>query len=54
MHIPVLGSDAITERKPDVLIILAWNFAKPIMAKHEAFHQSGGKFIVPLPKVEII
>jgi SAM-dependent methyltransferase len=54
MHIPVLGSDAIADRKPDALVILAWNFAKPIIAKHEAFRAAGGKFIVPLPKVEII
>ena len=53
MHIPVVGSEAIADKKPDVLVILAWNFANPIMEKHEAFRRSGGQFIVPLPKVEI-
>jgi SAM-dependent methyltransferase len=54
MHIPVLGSDAIAARKPDALVILAWNFARPIITKHESFRAAGGQFIVPLPKVEII
>jgi len=53
MHIPVLPSQAIYERRPDYVVILAWNFAKPIMEKHVVFHQAGGRFIVPLPKVEV-
>jgi SAM-dependent methyltransferase len=53
MHIPVVSSEAIYDKEPDDIIILAWNFAVPIMEKHKAFHESGGKFIVPLPNVEI-
>ncbi|MGE5505868.1 MAG: methyltransferase domain-containing protein [Actinomycetota bacterium] len=54
MHIPVLPSSAIAERKPDHLVILAWNFAPSIIAKNAAFHQAGGRFIVPLPRVEVV
>jgi SAM-dependent methyltransferase len=54
LHIPVVPSDAIYERAPDYLLILAWNFADPIMAKHRAFADAGGCFIVPLPKIEVI
>lgn len=54
LHVPVLPSSAIAERKPDYLVILAWNFAAPIIAKNQAFRDAGGKFIVPLPKVEIL
>lgn len=53
-HIPVLPSSAIYEHKPDYLLILAWNFAGPIMAKHTAFTDAGGHFIVPLPQIEMI
>ena len=53
MHIPVVPSDAIYKDKPDLLLILAWNFAEPIMAKHQAFRDSGGRFIVPLPEVRV-
>jgi SAM-dependent methyltransferase len=54
MHIPVLSPRAIEEHRPDYLLILAWNFAAPIIAKNDAFRQRGGKFIVPVPKVEVI
>ncbi len=54
MHIPVLSARAISERKPDYLVILAWNFAKPIIEKNTAFRERGGRFIVPVPKVEVV
>jgi SAM-dependent methyltransferase len=53
MHIPVLPSEAIYSKKPDAVVILAWNFAKPIMHNHARYREQGGKFIVPLPSVEV-
>ncbi|MEQ8194580.1 MAG: class I SAM-dependent methyltransferase [Rhodospirillales bacterium] len=52
-HIPVLPSAALYERKPDYALILAWNFAEPIMNNHRKFLQGGGHFIVPLPRARI-
>jgi SAM-dependent methyltransferase len=54
MHIQVLSARAIQNLKPDYLLILAWNFAAEIIAKHQAFRAKGGRFIVPLPSVEVI
>ncbi|MGB0681391.1 MAG: methyltransferase domain-containing protein [Magnetovibrionaceae bacterium] len=54
MHIPVLPSSALYDRKPDDVVILAWNFAEAIAAKHTAFTADGGRFIVPLPTVEVL
>ncbi len=54
LHVPVLPSEAITERGPDYLLILAWNFAQPIMANNSAFHEAGGRFIIPVPELEVI
>jgi C-methyltransferase C-terminal domain len=54
MHIPVLSAQAIEERRPDYLVILAWNFAAPIIAKNATFQSKGGRFIVPVPKVEVV
>lgn len=53
-HIPVVPSSAILEQRPDYLLILAWNFAEPIMAKCRAYRDGGGRFIVPLPRCEVI
>jgi SAM-dependent methyltransferase len=49
-HIPILPSSAIKEKKPGYLLILAWNFADPIMNKCKAFKEAGGKFIIPMPQ----
>jgi SAM-dependent methyltransferase len=53
-HIPVLASDALYERKPDDVLLLAWRYAEPIMSRHEAFRRAGGRFIVPLPDITVL
>ena len=54
MHIPVLPARAIEERQPDYLVILAWNFARPIIEANAKFREAGGQFIIPLPKIEVV
>jgi SAM-dependent methyltransferase len=54
MHIPVLPASALYERRPDYVLVLAWNFARSIIDKHRAFRDTGGRFIIPLPKLEIV
>ncbi len=53
-HIPVLSSEYIYKKKPDYLLILAWNFAEPIMKTHKKYLEEIGQFILPMPKPEII
>lgn len=52
-HIPILPTDAIYEKKPNYLIILAWNFSDSIMKKHSRYRDIG-RFIVPLPRLQVI
>ncbi len=52
-YIPVLPSSALYERRPDYVIVLAWNFAEPIMRSHKRFSDEGGKFIVPIPQLKV-
>ena len=54
LKIPVLPSTSIKEKKPDYLLILAWNFAEPIIKNHSYFFNQNGRFIVPLPEVKVI
>ncbi len=54
LHIPIYSSSYIKTFKPDYLLILAWNFAESIIKKNKKFHESGGKFIIPLPNLEVI
>lgn len=52
-HIPVVPPKEIYARKPDYLLILAWNFADSIMKMHKKYYDNGGKFIVPVPGPQI-
>lgn len=52
-HIPVYSAQALYRRKPDYLLILAWNFADNIMERHRAFRDGGGRFILPMPEPKI-
>ncbi|MDA0241506.1 MAG: class I SAM-dependent methyltransferase [Proteobacteria bacterium] len=54
LHLPVVSSDRLYAEKPDYVVILAWNFAEPIIKNHTKFSDGGGKFIVPLPEVRVI
>ncbi len=53
LHVPVVPATAIAERRPDVLLVLAWNFAESIIAKNAAFTATGGRFVVPVPEVTV-
>jgi SAM-dependent methyltransferase len=48
-HIPVLPSAELRARKPEVVVILAWIYAEPIVRRNAAFIEAGGAFLVPLP-----
>ena len=54
-HIPIVPSSYLYDdsHKPDYVLILAWNFANPIISKHKDFLDLGGHFIIPLPMIEI-
>jgi hypothetical protein len=54
MHIPVFGLDKLRIDRPDYLLILAWNFKDEIIAQQEEFAKAGGRFIIPVPKPQII
>lgn len=53
-HIPVVSADEIYSRRPDYLLITAWNFAEPIMAAHQRYVDEGGRFILPMPEARVV
>jgi len=53
-HIPVLSSADLYARRPDYVIILAWNYAEQIIKRHQRFIEEGGKFIIPLPQLRVV
>ena len=54
MRIPVVAPEEVDRQKPDYLLMLAWNFRDEILAQHADYLAAGGKFIIPIPEVEIV
>jgi hypothetical protein len=53
-HLPVLPPSALLERAPAAVVVLAWNYADPILKKNQAYRDAGGRFIVPLPSLRVV
>jgi hypothetical protein len=53
LHVPIVAVSTLYEKRPDYVVVLAWNFADAIIRKHAAFMEGGGRFIVPLPNLAI-
>ena len=54
-HIPIISREILnTPESPDYLLLFAWSFADEIIYKNPKFLEAGGKFIVPLPKINIV
>jgi hypothetical protein len=52
-HIPIYPPERIAEARPDYVLILPWNVKDEIMAQMAHIRSWGGKFVVPIPDVEI-
>jgi hypothetical protein len=54
-HIPVVNEeDGIINMKPDYVLITAWNLRDEIMEQLKYIREWNGKFIIALPKLEVI
>jgi len=53
-HIPVFAPEKIDELKPDYVLILPWNIKDEIVSKMNHIRDWGGKFVVPIPTVEVL
>ncbi len=53
-HIPIMQPDEIIKDKPDYILILPWNIKGEIIEQLEYIKMWGGKFVVPIPKLEVI
>lgn len=53
-NIPIVSEEEMRTNRPDYLLVLPWHFISEFIERERDFLESGGKFIVPCPKFEII
>ena len=53
-HIPIHEPDHIRSTKPDYVLILPWNLKDEVMRDMSYIREWGGRFVVPIPDVEIL
>jgi len=52
-HIPVYQPHHIFEARPDYVLILPWNLRNEISAQMAGIRDWGGRFVVPIPNLEV-
>ncbi|HTL46594.1 MAG TPA: class I SAM-dependent methyltransferase [Verrucomicrobiae bacterium] len=52
-RIPICAPDKIYESRPDYVLIFPWNLRDEIEKQMQDIRQWGGRFVVPIPEVEV-
>ena len=53
-HIPIISEKEAKDMKPDYFLVLPWHFKHSILERESSYIEQGGKFIFPLPEIEIV
>ena len=53
-RIPVYAPEKVRETKPDYVLILPWNLKGEITDQMAYIRDWGGKFVIPIPRVEVL
>ncbi len=53
-HLEIRAPEALFAAKPDYVLILPWNLRDEIMDKLAAIRDWGGRFVVPIPRLQVL
>ena len=53
-HIPIRAPEAITEIKPNYVLILPWNIKAEVMEQMAGIRDWGGRFVIAVPNLQVV
>lgn len=53
-EIPIISEEDSRAMEPDYYLVLPWHFLDEFLERESAFFERGGRFIVPMPEVQIV
>jgi len=53
-HIPIISEKEAKAMNPDYFFVFPWHFKQGILVREREWIKNGGKFIFPLPEIEIV
>jgi C-methyltransferase C-terminal domain len=53
-HIPIHSPQRLQETRPDLVVILPWNLREEIMGQLSFVREWGGRFVLPIPRPQIV
>jgi hypothetical protein len=53
-RLPIVAPEALEERRPDHVLVLAWNYVDEVRRQQAAYEQAGGRFVVPVPVPRVL
>jgi hypothetical protein len=53
-NIPIISEAEARDQKPDYFLVLPWHFKHEFIERESQYLKEGGKFIFPLPEIEVV